>query len=539
MPWRHIRYDNLSPAVAKVLRGRTRTETARWLAFRSWYGFEAFYCEPGPAGAHEKGGRFDPVRPDLAVAHRNLHPRRPRGPIRLPSLTRWFFYIRAIVNTEMRKRRSPSGGCEGGADVTMTGTEAYEVMRTHHRMLSEQLSTRVAAVSEAVAAGRPHEAAVVSLLTYLAEEVLPHAAAEEVTIYPAAAHDGLIGIVNEMLAEHKTLLAAAEALPGLADGTAAAWQARQIAELFTAHAARENDVLLPALLADTGVDLAALLAQMHHRTEEAARAAPAGDTTARDPQAAVLGLLLEAATALARAGRADLACRLAAAAWAALREDRPELAVTVTAALHGLARRVEAGPAPNGAPGGDRGAGTRPGSPAGEPALDVRDLPPAQRHESIFAAYQALAPGSGFVLINDHDPRPLRYQFEAEHAGQFTWESLETGPEAWRVRIGRPPARPAARGGEAGPGTKSGRDSEGREEGPDLDVRPLAHWKRHDVIFTAYQALQPGAGFVLVNDHDPLPLRYQIEARYPGEFTWDYLETGPEAWRVRIGRAWG
>ncbi len=56
VPWRHIRYDNLSAAVAKVLRGRSRTETARWLAFRSWYGFDAFYCEPGPAGAHEKGG---------------------------------------------------------------------------------------------------------------------------------------------------------------------------------------------------------------------------------------------------------------------------------------------------------------------------------------------------------------------------------------------------------------------------------------------------------------------------------------------------
>ena len=56
VPWRHVRYDNLSPAVARVLRGRNRTETARWLAFRSWYGFEAFYCEPGPGGAHEKGG---------------------------------------------------------------------------------------------------------------------------------------------------------------------------------------------------------------------------------------------------------------------------------------------------------------------------------------------------------------------------------------------------------------------------------------------------------------------------------------------------
>ena len=56
------------------------------------------------------------------------------------------------------------------------------------------------------------------------------------------------------------------------------------------------------------------------------------------------------------------------------------------------------------------------------------------------------------------------------------------------------------------------------------------------MIFTTYQALRPGAGFVLVNDHDPVPLRYQFEAEYPGEFTWDYLETGPGAWRVRIGR---
>jgi hypothetical protein len=55
-PFRHVRYDNLTPAVAKVLTGRSRTETQRWLAFRAHYGFEAFYCIPGAEGAHEKGG---------------------------------------------------------------------------------------------------------------------------------------------------------------------------------------------------------------------------------------------------------------------------------------------------------------------------------------------------------------------------------------------------------------------------------------------------------------------------------------------------
>jgi transposase len=56
VPWRHIRYDNLSPAVSQVMCGRSRAETARWSSFRSWYGFEAFYCIPGVEGAHEKGG---------------------------------------------------------------------------------------------------------------------------------------------------------------------------------------------------------------------------------------------------------------------------------------------------------------------------------------------------------------------------------------------------------------------------------------------------------------------------------------------------
>jgi transposase len=56
VPWDQIRYDNLSPAVSKVLKGRDRDETSRWVAFRSHFGFDPFYCEPGPEGAHEKGG---------------------------------------------------------------------------------------------------------------------------------------------------------------------------------------------------------------------------------------------------------------------------------------------------------------------------------------------------------------------------------------------------------------------------------------------------------------------------------------------------
>jgi uncharacterized protein (DUF2249 family) len=69
--------------------------------------------------------------------------------------------------------------------------------------------------------------------------------------------------------------------------------------------------------------------------------------------------------------------------------------------------------------------------------LDIRAIPPAQRHPLIFQRFEALAPGESFVLVNDHDPKPLYYQFQAERTGAFTWEYLEQGPEAWRVRLGR------------------------------------------------------------------------------------------------------
>jgi uncharacterized protein (DUF2249 family) len=70
--------------------------------------------------------------------------------------------------------------------------------------------------------------------------------------------------------------------------------------------------------------------------------------------------------------------------------------------------------------------------------VDVRATPPAKRHPLIFSTFETLAPGESFILVNDHDPKPLYYQFKFEREGQFTWESLEAGPVDWRVRIGRP-----------------------------------------------------------------------------------------------------
>ena len=69
--------------------------------------------------------------------------------------------------------------------------------------------------------------------------------------------------------------------------------------------------------------------------------------------------------------------------------------------------------------------------------LDVRRIAPPERHRLIFETFENLGPGAFFVLVNDHDPRPLYYQFAAERPGTFTWDYQEQGPRVWRVRIGK------------------------------------------------------------------------------------------------------
>jgi len=69
--------------------------------------------------------------------------------------------------------------------------------------------------------------------------------------------------------------------------------------------------------------------------------------------------------------------------------------------------------------------------------LDIRIVPPREKHPAIFRTFDALAPGEDFTLINDHDPSPLRHQFEATRTNQFEWSYVERGPAVWRVKIGK------------------------------------------------------------------------------------------------------
>ena len=77
--------------------------------------------------------------------------------------------------------------------------------------------------------------------------------------------------------------------------------------------------------------------------------------------------------------------------------------------------------------------------------LDVRQLRKPNKHPTIFATYAALAVGESFVLVNNHDPKHLRAEFDADHPGSYGWEYVEKGREVWRIRISKLTSTPLPR----------------------------------------------------------------------------------------------
>lgn len=69
------------------------------------------------------------------------------------------------------------------------------------------------------------------------------------------------------------------------------------------------------------------------------------------------------------------------------------------------------------------------------PVLNVTILSPQEKHATIFRHFDALNEGEAFLILNNHNPKPLYYQLVGERGNVFTWEYLEEGPEWWRIKI--------------------------------------------------------------------------------------------------------
>ena len=71
---------------------------------------------------------------------------------------------------------------------------------------------------------------------------------------------------------------------------------------------------------------------------------------------------------------------------------------------------------------------------------------------------------------------------------------------------------------------------------PELDVQPIPHASRHASIFGAVESLVPGGGMIISATHDPVPLLMQLQAKHGDAYSAEYLDQGPERWRILIRR---
>ena len=77
--------------------------------------------------------------------------------------------------------------------------------------------------------------------------------------------------------------------------------------------------------------------------------------------------------------------------------------------------------------------------------LDVRGMRKPDKHPTIFATYAALPTGGAFELVNDHDPKHLHEEFEADHGGSYDWEYISRETRNWRIRITKLASTPLPR----------------------------------------------------------------------------------------------
>jgi uncharacterized protein (DUF2249 family) len=168
-----------------------------------------------------------------------------------------------------------------------------------------------------------------------------------------------------------------------------------------------------------------------------------------------------------------------------------------------------------------------------EITIDVRPMVPRERHPTIFNTWDSLAQGGAILLVNDHDPLPLYYQFAMEHAGGFRWDYLERGPQLWRVRISKGPFAdpgfvPAARGA-----AKAAHTGAAPSQPLVLDVRPIfaQGGSPCSTIDEAVASLRPGQTFVLIAPFEPAPLFGKLGAK---GFSHQSFPQADGSWRIEF-----
>lgn len=154
---------------------------------------------------------------------------------------------------------------------------AAEKAEQHHAEMAGRLDMLTAALVTAATTG-DGEAERRDLLDWLQTELVPHAKAEEETLYPAAADlPEMRALVEAMLVEHQLLHRLVAELVAAPDMIRAAATAKALETLFDSLMAKENDQLIPALVASPRHAVAELLEGMHELLGSEEDAGHSGD----------------------------------------------------------------------------------------------------------------------------------------------------------------------------------------------------------------------------------------------------------------------
>ncbi len=172
-----------------------------------------------------------------------------------------------------------------------------------------------------------------------------------------------------------------------------------------------------------------------------------------------------------------------------------------------------------------------------DPAVvfDVRPIPCNVKHGQTFQRWRDLAVGEFFALLNDHDPKPLKYQFDAEFTNAFSWEYLEQGPEEFRVKITKlkatgdcEPKAAAAAPVAAGTVTETTADTQ------EIDVRGFEPPEPLVRILDALESLPAGVKLRAQTDREPCHLFGEAQQR---GFTTDCNEQSDGSWITVLAHA--
>ncbi|NGM60986.1 DUF2249 domain-containing protein [Sphingobacterium sp. SGG-5] len=152
--------------------------------------------------------------------------------------------------------------------------------------------------------------------------------------------------------------------------------------------------------------------------------------------------------------------------------------------------------------------------------LDLRNADKKEWKQIVFHRYGMMEQNTTMGLISAENPIEIHEIFINKFEGKHKWIYKKKSEGEFVIHITKQ--------------DNSGLGDDGFSVVNEFDLRPLPPTERHELFYKAFADIRPGEAFEFINDHDPKPLYYQMEVESKEPFRWEYIEKGPEDWKVRV-----